>query len=100
MPPSLPFSLEALSSHAIFVPPASSSTDDGWEVVEPLPSVASDEGLPGAKNDHIAIRDKDLLVAFGREIRMTNLAGEGWEVHAGAVGGYKVSRDPRRHNQQ
>lgn len=87
MPPLLPFSLDALRSHAIFVPPASSSTDDGWELVDPQPSL---DGLPAAKNERIAVRDRDLLVAFGKEIRMTSLAGEGWEIRGSSVGGYKV----------
>jgi len=88
MPATLPFSLETLRSHAVFVPPASSSTDDGWEIVD---SSAADNGLPAPKNARIAVRDKDLLVAFGKEVRMTSLAGEAWEVHDGTVGGYKVS---------
>lgn len=87
MPDTLPFSLETLRSHAIFVPPASSSTDeDGWELVD-----SGNDGLPAPKTARIAVRDKDLLVAFGKEVRMTSLAGEAWEVHDGTVGGYKVS---------
>lgn len=86
MPPLLPFSLDALRSHAIFVPPASTS-DDGWELVGPQPSL---DGLPAPKNARLAVRDRDLIVAFGKEIRMTSLAGGGWEVHGTSVGGYKV----------
>ncbi|TXT13342.1 hypothetical protein VHUM_00709 [Vanrija humicola] len=92
MASTLPFSLEALRSHAIFVPPASSSTDDGWEVVD-KPSGSAD-GLPAPRNARIAVRDKDLIVAFGKEIRMTALAGEGWEVNAGSVGTYKALKSP------
>jgi hypothetical protein len=36
------------------------------------------------------VRDKDLLVAFGREVRISSLS-QAWEVHDGAVGSYKVS---------
>lgn len=81
--PALPFSLEALSSHAIFVPPASSSTDESWDFVD------MEQPMP-FQSARMAMREKDLLVAFGKEVRMTSLAGEGWEVHAGTVGGYKV----------
>lgn len=87
MAATLPFSLAALRSHAIFVPPASSSTDEGWEIVE----TAQDDGLPAVKNSRIALRDKDILVAFGKEIRMTSLTGPGWEINSGTLGGYKVS---------
>lgn len=87
MAATLPFSLGALRSHAIFVPPASSSTDDGWEVVDS----PQDDGIPAPKNSRIALRDKDIIVAFGKEIRMTSLTGPGWEINGGTVGGYKVS---------
>lgn len=82
----LPFSLDTLRSHAIFIPPSTGSSEDEWEIVD-----APRDGLPAPKNARLAMRDKDLLVAFGREIRMTSLAGEGWEVHDGMVGGYKVA---------
>ncbi|BEJ14075.1 hypothetical protein CspHIS471_0312490 [Cutaneotrichosporon sp. HIS471] len=90
MPPLLPFSLDALHSNAIFVPPASTS-DDGWELVGPQPSL---DGLPAPKNARLAIRDRDLIVAFGKEIRMTSLSGDGWEVHGTSVGGYKTLKSP------
>lgn len=95
MPPLLPFSLDALRSHAIFVPPASSSTDDGWELVDSQPSL---DGLPAPKNSRIAVRDRDLIVAFGKEIRMTSIAGEGWEIRGASVGGYKVGLRSAGHN--
>lgn len=91
MSATLPFSLKALRSHAIFVPPKASSSDDGWELVDASAVPSSSDGLPAPKSARIALRDKDLLVAFGREVRMTSLAGEGWEVHGATVGGYKVS---------
>ncbi|KAL1408218.1 hypothetical protein Q8F55_005024 [Vanrija albida] len=92
MASTLPFSLEALRSHAIFVPPASTSTDDGWELVD-TPDLSA-EGLPAPRNARIAVRDKDLIVAFGKEVRMTSLAGEGWEVNSGSVGAYKTLKSP------
>lgn len=37
------------------------------------------------------MRDKDLLVAVGKDVRMTSLGGgEGWDVKDGVVGSYKV----------
>lgn len=90
MSASLPFSLATLRSHAIFVPPASSSTDDGWELVDGGSASGSSAGLPAPKSARIAVRDKDLLVAFGREVRISSLS-QAWEVHDGAVGSYKVS---------
>lgn len=89
MSSAIPFSLDTLRSHAIFLPPASGSTDDGWVLVD-TPAVAAD-GLPACKNVRLAVRDKDLLVAFGNQVRITSLAGEGFEVNRdNTVGSYKV----------
>ncbi|CAK9780672.1 hypothetical protein CC85DRAFT_287955 [Cutaneotrichosporon oleaginosum] len=90
MPPLLPFSLDALRSHAIFVPPASTS-DDGWELVGPQPSY---DGLPALKNARLVVRDRDLIVAFGKEIRMTSLSSDGLELRGTSVGGYKTLKSP------
>ena len=84
---SIPASLSALNSHSIFIPPiSSSSTEDDWELVD-RPS----EPLVGQKITRMAVRGKDLLVAVGRDVRMTSLAnGEDWKLMDGVVGSYKV----------
>ncbi|ODO09974.1 hypothetical protein I350_02198 [Cryptococcus amylolentus CBS 6273] len=90
----LPASLSAISSHSIFVPPPSSSTlDDEWELLD-RPS-ADDEPL-GQKNGRVAIRDKDLIVAVGKEVRMMGLGltEGGWKVEDGLVGSYKTLQSP------
>lgn len=78
----LPISLTTLGSHSIFAPPAS---EDDWELVNP-PS----EDYVGLKSARMVLRDKDLFLAVGKDIRVTTLAGEA-EVKDGVVGGYKVS---------
>ncbi|WVQ73284.1 hypothetical protein IAR50_002852 [Cryptococcus sp. DSM 104548] len=90
----LPFSLSAIGSHSIFVPPPSSSTlDDEWELLD-RPSV-DDEPL-GQKNSKIVIRDKDLIAAVGNEIRIMGLGLNegGWKVEDGLVGSYKTLESP------
>ncbi|KAK4686952.1 nucleoporin NUP82, partial [Tremellales sp. Uapishka_1] len=89
MPDHIPFSLAYLHSHSIFNPsssPPSTSTLDDWEFLE-KPS----ENVVPQKHGRIVMRDKDLIVAVGHEIRMTSLSsGEGWEVRDGRIGNYKV----------
>lgn len=89
MPATLPFSLEGLRSHAIFLPPGSGSADGSWEFVD---REEPPDDMPASQTARIAMHDKDLLVAFDKEIRMTSLSGEGWELHGSSVGGYKVDR--------
>ncbi|OCF61916.1 hypothetical protein L486_01580 [Kwoniella mangroviensis CBS 10435] len=92
MTQTIPFSLPFLRSHSIFIPPSSSSTstsqDGDWELVD-----KPTDDLVGQKYGRMVMRDKDLLVAMGKEIRMMSLAagGEGgWEVKEGKVGHYKT----------
>ncbi len=85
---SLPVSLSTLSSHSIFLSPSSScSTEDDWELVD-----RPTEPDNGQKTNRMAMREKDLFVAVGKEVRMSSLGGEeGWEVKDGKVGSYKAS---------
>ncbi|WWD20148.1 hypothetical protein CI109_104624 [Kwoniella shandongensis] len=91
----IPFSLSTLRSHSIFIPPSSSSssiapTDEEWELV----NKPSDSAI-GQKTSQMVIRDKDLLVAMDKEVRMMSLSsGEGWEVKDGKVGSYKTLKSP------
>ncbi|WWC95514.1 hypothetical protein V866_002379 [Kwoniella sp. B9012] len=91
MTQTIPFSLPFLRSHSIFIPPSSSSTStsqDDWELVD-----KPTDDLVGQKYGRMVMRDKDLLVAMGKEIRMMSLAGSGeggWEVKEGKVGSYKT----------
>jgi nucleoporin NUP82 len=83
-PLSLPFSLTSLRTHSIFAP--SPIVDEEWVVV---PSPSQSDSLPGRKRSRLALRDRDLLVAVGSELRITAL-GERWEISSGMVGSYKV----------
>ncbi|WWD04287.1 hypothetical protein V865_002356 [Kwoniella europaea PYCC6329] len=92
MTQTIPFSLPFLRSHSIFIPPSSSSTstsqDGDWELVD-----KPTDDLVGQKYGRMVMRDKDLLVAMGKEIRMMSLAGGGeggWEVKDGKAGSYKT----------
>lgn len=89
MTQTIPASLPFLRSHSIFIPSSSStstSQDDDWELVE-----KQSDDLVGQKYSRMVMRDKDLLIAMGREVRMLSLAGgDGWEVENGKVGTYKV----------
>ncbi|WVN89902.1 uncharacterized protein L203_105132 [Cryptococcus depauperatus CBS 7841] len=87
---SIPFSLHSLASHSIFVPSPSSSYKpaDEWELLE-QPSV---DDVPGQKNSKMVLREKDLIVAMGKEIRMMSLnAAEGsWKIENNLLGSYKT----------
>ncbi|WRT69531.1 uncharacterized protein IL334_006518 [Kwoniella shivajii] len=95
MAQTIPFSLPFLRSHSIFIPPSSSSSstslDEEWELVD-----RPTDDLVGQKYTRMTIRDKDLLVAMGREVRMMSLANSegGWEVKDGQVGSYKTLKSP------
>ncbi|WVQ84377.1 hypothetical protein IAT38_006529 [Cryptococcus sp. DSM 104549] len=90
----VPFSLTALRSHSIFVPPSScgpsspgsASSSEEWEVLD-KPAV---DPLVGQKNTRMITRDKDVIVAVGKEVRMMTIGnGENWKVEDGYVGSYK-----------
>ena len=80
-------SLSTLRSHSIFLPPGNDpTTEDDWELV-----TRPTDPLVGQKMTRVALRDKSLLVAVGKEVRMTSVAGgEGWDVKDGIMGHYKV----------
>ncbi|KAL7421188.1 hypothetical protein Q5752_004073 [Cryptotrichosporon argae] len=77
--PTLPPSLSLLSKHAILLPPEQAHEDE-WELVDAPPA--------GTAPSRLAMRDKDLLVAWGREIRMATFES-GWDVNGGVVGSYR-----------
>ncbi|WVQ96138.1 hypothetical protein IAU59_003240 [Kwoniella sp. CBS 9459] len=90
----IPFSLNTLRSHSIFLPSSASSSsstaaaaDAEWELID-----KPTDDLVGQKTSRMVIRDKDLIVAMGREVRMMSLgSGEReWEVKDGKVGTYKT----------
>lgn len=94
---SLPVSLEHLASHSIFIPPSSSSIqneEDDWQLVSGLngqPDDDDDDDLRAPqKISRLVMRGKDLILAFGTEVRIANVGGESWEVREGQVGAYKV----------
>lgn len=86
----IPLSLATLKSHSIFIPPISTSSppEDEWELLD-RPS--ADEPM-SQKHNRMVLRDKDLIVAMGSEVRMTSLnASDGsWKVEDGLVGSYRV----------
>ena len=59
---------------------------DDWELVD-----GPNTDLVGTKSSRMILRDKDLIVASGPEVRMCSLAGDAWKVDGRAVGTYKVS---------
>lgn len=81
----IPVSLHALRWHSIFLSP-SGYTDNDWVLIErPF------EPLVEQKTSRMVMRDKDLIVTVGKELRMTSLGGgEGWDVRGGIVGSFKV----------
>jgi nucleoporin NUP82 len=83
MTKSVPFSLSTLRNHSIFS--ASPDAEDDWELVD-RPGEAS----VTPKKNRMAMREKDLIVAMGKEVRMTCLSGEPWVVEGDRVGSYKV----------
>jgi nucleoporin NUP82 len=85
--PTLVPSLANLSKHSIFIPPVTSKTkpEPDWELLD-----APEDDVP-LKTSRMVVRDKDLIVAHGKEIRIANTGGDGWEVHDGQLGWYKVS---------
>lgn len=85
--PTLVPSLANLSKHSIFIPPVTSTKPEAdWELLD-----APDDDVP-LKTSRMVVRDKDLIVAHGKEVRISNTGGDGWEVHDGHLGWYKVSR--------
>lgn len=80
----IPISLSTLHSHSIFSIP---QAEDDWELVS-----SPTEDDVGLKSARMAIRDKDLFLAVGKEIRTTTLLGE-LEVKEGVVGTYKVTQN-------
>ncbi|OCF37125.1 hypothetical protein I316_01031 [Kwoniella heveanensis BCC8398] len=99
MAQTIPFSLNTLRSHSIFLPTSVSSsssfanaaTDGEWELID-----KPTDDLVGQKMGRMVMRDKDLLVAIGREVRMMSLgSGEReWEVKDGKVGTYRNLHSP------
>lgn len=82
----VPCSLATLHSHSIFAPSTpATGLDADWEVLD-KPS----DSEVGTKRTRLAVRDNDLFVAVGNEVRMVTLTGESWEVSNGRVGRYKV----------
>ena len=82
--PSVPINLATLPAHSIFE--HAEKKPEEWELVD-----SPNDELVGTKTSRMIMRDKDLLVASGSEVRMCSLGGESWDVIDGTVGLYKVS---------
>jgi len=89
--PSVPINLATLPAHSIFDSGSGNEKQDDWEVVDP-----PNGDLVGTKSSRMILRDKDLIVAHGAEVRMCSLAGDTWKVDDGVAGAYKVSQHPSR----
>jgi len=94
-PERIPPSLHHLQSHAIFLPPVTSTSkiaqEEDWELVD-NPSLP-EHVLGGQKLSKVILRDKDLIVAHGREIRIASLGLDEWELKDEHVGCYRVYWD-------
>jgi nucleoporin NUP82 len=86
--PSVPINLATLPAHSIFKPTSGKNKEkqDDWELVD-----RPTESDVGTKSSRMILRDKDLIIASGSEVRMCGLAGDSLSVKDGAVGAYKVS---------
>jgi hypothetical protein len=84
--PSVPINLATLPAHSIFSSGSGKDKQDEWELVN-----GPNTDLVGTKSSRMILRDKDLIIASGAEVRMCSLAGDAWKVESGAVGTYKVS---------
>jgi len=84
--PSVPINLATLPAHSIFSPGNGKDKQDDWELVD-----GPNTDLVGTKSSRMILRDKDLIVASGAEVRMCSLAGDAWKVEGRAVATYKVS---------
>lgn len=89
MAETVPCSFRTLHRHSIFQPTASSESE--WELVSPPnPSGAEDDLVP-AKKGRVVTREKEVILATGKEVRLASLSGEGFEMRNGNVGKYSVS---------
>lgn len=79
---SVPVSLATLPAHSIFVP--GDKKQDDWELVD-----SPSDSLVGTKVGRMVMRDKDLIVANGSELRMCSLAQESWSVETDSVGSFQ-----------
>lgn len=84
--PSVPINLTTLPAHSIFSSGSGKDKQDEWEIVD-----GPHTDLVGTKSSRMILRDKDLIIASGAEVRMCSLAGDAWKVDSGAVGSFKVS---------
>ncbi|ORY34904.1 hypothetical protein BCR39DRAFT_515491 [Naematelia encephala] len=88
MTQTIPCSLRSLPSHSIFLSPSGSAegTDDEWELVEPPTS-----SFAGQKVSRMVMRDRDLILAVGSEVRISSVGnGEAWSIDEARVGWYKT----------
>jgi hypothetical protein len=83
--PSVPINLATLPAHSIFLSGTGKEKQDDWELVD-----SPNGDLVGTKSSRMILRDKDLIIASGAEIRMCSLAGDAWTVNGDVVGSYKV----------
>ncbi|ORX37896.1 hypothetical protein BD324DRAFT_578902 [Kockovaella imperatae] len=86
----VPLTHRSLASHSIFSPPDHDSSSSGD--VGPSRSNASPNIAPKVRR--MVIRDKDLLVAFGRELRMTHIGDKDLRFENERVGTYAIVDSP------
>lgn len=99
MPQALAISLDTLHSHTIFVPASASSSsqdaEEDWQLVSGIDDEEDEseeeELRVPQKTGKMVMRDNDLIVAMGKEVRVAKTGGDAWTVKEGKVGNYKVS---------
>jgi nucleoporin NUP82 len=85
--PSVPINLTTLPAHSIFTSSSDGKKQEEWELVD-----KPTDDLVGIKSNRMIMRDKELIVASGSEIRVCSLSGDSLTVDGDAVGAYKTLR--------
>jgi len=85
-------SLHSLKSHSIFLPPSNLPTfEEPGKPIDPSSEAGPSRSSFGSKSSLMVMKGDDLLVAVGKELRITTISGgDSWEVRDGVVGSYKV----------
>ena len=82
-----------LDGHPVFNPPSSSVKDESLEFsLSPLPDIKHDEeseGKPTGRREVMCMKDSDLILACGSEIRMASLNDA--KISGGSQRTYKVA---------
>lgn len=97
MTEAIPCSFQNIHRHSICQPSSSKTgdADSEWEVVT---HPSAEANLVPLKKQRLVMRHKEIILAIGREVRLANLSGDGFEDREGAIGKFTVSLLRRRIN--